>query len=210
MITENRLRFNQGVLEGLLRISQQYLEEGKINDAMRTVNGYIEARSDNAEAIALRAKCLQYLGRYEEAAESYAEAIRIAPQAESFLERARCFRSMQSLDEALACLDIARLSLGDLRIFEMEAMDCEREMKDYDAALERNLRLLKNPGPNEELLEIRGELYAELGMDDEALAAWQQALKSLESAAAEGVEVSEELLERLQENIGNLSNSDEV
>lgn len=208
MITENRLRFNQGVLENLLRISQQYLQEEKPGEALRTLSNYIQARPDNAEALALRAKSLQILGRFGEAAEAYAEAIRIAPQAESYMERARCFRALQSPAEALACLDIARLSLGDLAIFELEAMDCEREMQHYDAALERNLRLLRSPGPNEELLEVRGELYAEAGMNDEALAAWQQALKSLESAAEDGVECPAGLHDRLLEKIRNLGISE--
>jgi tetratricopeptide (TPR) repeat protein len=204
MTIDHRLRFNQGVLENLLQISQQYFDEGKPEEALRPLDTYVQFRPDNAEALALRAKSLESLGRHREAAEAYAEAIRFDPSVEAYLQRARSLRAAQAPAEALACLDVARVQWGELPALEAEAMDCERELKHFDAALEHNLRLLKSPGPNEELLEIRGDLYAEAGMNDEALAAWQQALKTLEAAAGEAAASPHGLISRLKEKIDAL------
>lgn len=201
-ITENPLRLNQGVLENLLRISQQYLEDSQPEWALNTLDKFLDAKPENPEALGLRAQSLLDMGRYGEAAEAFAEAIRFAPSPESYVKRARCFRLLAQPAEAMACLDIARLSLGELHVFDLEAMECERDMKKFDAALDRNLRLLKNPGSNAELLEVRGELYSEAGMREEALAAWQQALKSLESLSPS--EYLQECRERLNEKIRRL------
>jgi tetratricopeptide (TPR) repeat protein len=203
------LRFNHGVLENLFELSKQYFDNGAIEDASRTLEAYSEAKPDDAEALALRGRILAQQGRQAEAAEAFAEAIRIAPKEDYYLERARALRTNGQAAEALACLDIARLQLGELAAFELEALDCERDLKNYAAALDRNLRLLKSPGPNEELLEMRGDLYAEAGMDDEAMAAWKQALKSLMESDGLVQQGYKGMRERIKEKIGILGGATE-
>src|SRR5260370_42152978 len=102
MTSEPRLRFNQGVMENLLRISEQYLEDGQDADALRTLGTYIEARPNDAQALGLRGRGLFQLGRYAKAAEAFAEAIKCSSRAEHYLARARCFRALGSPAEALA------------------------------------------------------------------------------------------------------------
>jgi tetratricopeptide (TPR) repeat protein len=198
------LRFNHGVLENLFELSKQYFDNGAMDDAARTLEAYSEAMPGDAEAIALKGRILAQQGRQVEAAAAFAEAIRIAPRAGYYLDRARALRGSGQAAEALACMDIARLQLGELASFEMEALECERDLKNYGAALDRNLRLLRSPGPNEELLEMRGDLYAEAGMDDEALAAWKQALKALVDSDGVVLEGGRGMRDRLQEKIGIL------
>lgn len=201
MTIDNRLRFNQGVMENLLGISQQHLDEGRPEEALRVLETLIEGRPEHDVALALRGAALTGLQRHAEAAQAYAEALKVSPRAEYYVERSKALRAAGSPAEALACLDIARLQLGELAVFEVEAVECERELKNYMAALERNLRLLRSPGPNEELLETRGDLYAEAGMDDEALAAWQQALKSLSTAEGDGAGFPAGMISRLKDKI---------
>jgi hypothetical protein len=56
-----RLRLNQGVMETLKEIGQQYLEEGKPAEALRLMKTYLEAKPDDGEARALEAKSLASL-----------------------------------------------------------------------------------------------------------------------------------------------------
>ena len=54
---DNRLRFNQGVMENLLGISQQYLEDGMAEDALRALETILMAKPDHGEAQKMRDLC---------------------------------------------------------------------------------------------------------------------------------------------------------
>jgi hypothetical protein len=53
------LRFNHGVMENLIELSKQYIENGSLDDASRTLEAYLEAKPGDAEALALRSMVLQ-------------------------------------------------------------------------------------------------------------------------------------------------------
>ena len=174
------LRHNRAVREAYVDLGLMFLERGQPELALGSLERVLEASPEDHDALAAKARALASLERYQEASDLFAELLKREARSETFIERARCLAALGRVPEALACIDVARVSVGDSLDLELEAIHYERRLEHYKSALERNLRLIGLHSGNLELLEARGDLYAESGDFDEAYRAYEHALLELD------------------------------
>jgi tetratricopeptide (TPR) repeat protein len=174
------LRGNHAVLEAYLNLGRQLMDEHQPEAALSPLEKVLQARPDNSQALAIKAEALADLGQQEQAAGLFADLLKLEARPEYFIGRARCLAALEKTAEALTCIDLGRVSLGEMVELEMEAIRYERALKRYEQALERNLRLIKAAGEDVALLELRGDIYLDSGNRAEALKAYQHALHELQ------------------------------
>lgn len=161
--TVDALRKNRTVLEAYIDLGRMFLERGQPEYALDPLERVLEASPLDHEALAAKAMTLSKLQRHAEAASLFAEVLKHDAKAEYFIERGRCLAAMGLLPEALACIDVGRVTLGD----------------NLELELERNLFLLQFHGDSVMLFESRGDIYAESRNPDEAYLAYEHALHEL-------------------------------
>lgn len=111
--TIDALRKNRTVLEAYIDLGVMFLERGQPEYALDPLERVLEASPFDHEALVAKARTLAKLQRYDEAASLFAEILKHDAKTEYFIERGRCLAAMGLLSEALTCMDVARVVVGD-------------------------------------------------------------------------------------------------
>ncbi|HEY8155838.1 MAG TPA: tetratricopeptide repeat protein [Myxococcota bacterium] len=184
---------------------------GRPADAERHLRRARELAPDNAATLAAHAEALAGLGRWREAADAYARAIRLAPQAgpDLHLARARALAAGgdATLGEALRALDEAEAELGPIPALVQEGALLELRAGRSDAALARLGRLPPPTRRRERWLVQRAEILERAGRPEQAIAEYAAALASIEALAParRSTPAAVTLAARAREGIGRLS-----
>jgi tetratricopeptide (TPR) repeat protein len=184
---------------------------GRPADAERHLRRARELAPGNAATLAAHAEALAGLGRWREAADAYARAIRLAPQAgpDLHLARARALAAGgdATLGEALRALDEAEAELGPIPALVQEGALLELRAGRSDAALARLGRLPPPTRRRERWLVQRAEILERAGRPEQAIAEYAAALASIEALAParRSTPAAVTLAARAREGIGRLS-----
>jgi tetratricopeptide (TPR) repeat protein len=142
----------------------------------------VAAAPGHAEAHLLRARAYAALGDRQSALSDYDEALRLAPQPDWAIERARFLgrASPASVDRALSGLEQVNARLGSIPTLHLEAIAIARASGRLDAALAYTDQLLATSGRVPQWLAMRGDLLRELHRDADARAAFSAARAAID------------------------------
>ena len=127
----------------------------------------------NVEALLLRARAYAQLGTRAHAVADLTRAIDIEPLPDLVIERARLLETVPvDLAEALAGVEDGIRRIGPVVTLDLEALDLERRLGRYDAAIRRVDGLTARASRKEQWLARRGALLDEAGRTSDALAAY--------------------------------------
>lgn len=159
------------------------LEAGKPQLALPELDRYLALYPDHATARLTRARALVALGRHPQAAADYALALERMPQPnpDHYLELVKAQRdSGMSPAVQLASIEKGINRLGFVPSLEDVALDIEMRAKRWDAALFRIDRQISVAARKERLLYRRGQVLAQAGRRDEAIAAFRASMHEIE------------------------------
>lgn len=146
---------------------------------------YRRAHPGDGEALVLRGRALVALGRSAEAADELAQAIeRLAnPSIDLRVALARALASdgADGLERALASLDAAVERVGPIVSLRLEAVALARGAGRCDLALARVDALIGETARPARLLVLRGEILAEAGRGEDAIASFREAVREIDS-----------------------------
>lgn len=153
--------------------------------ARASLDRFLASQSGHVEALTFRGRALLRLGQPFSAAADFSRAIAAStePGPELFIERAQILASAgaDQLKTAVAGLDEGIQKLGPLVTLQLKAMDLELKEKNYDAAIAR-IDLIAAKSPRKETWQARrGEILLQANRPEEAKAAFQAALKSMDT-----------------------------
>ena len=166
------------------------IESDKPAEAIASLDRYLERRSGDVEAHALRGRALARLGHSLEAAESYTLALANVgegkPKPEFFLERARALAAAgnEHIPRAVAGLDEGLVVLAQPVTLQLYAIELELKGKHYDSALARLDQIAGRSIRKETWLVRRGQILEIAGRPEEARAAYSQTLEEIEALPA--------------------------
>ena len=188
-------------LPGLAMTSSRVAgDAGHLPLALQLVERQLDETPDSPGALRQRAKILQGLQRWEEAAAAWHRAIAHdpAPHPEDFVARAEATLAIpvaevgepvasgrrQARENARAALALHGLDegirqLGDVVTLQLKAAELEQRLGRHASALDRIDRLAAKAARKDPWLERRGDVLAAAGRADEARAAWRSALDAL-------------------------------
>lgn len=156
---------------------------GRAAEALYALEEVLMLQPAEPSAWTLRGRALEQLGRSEEAVQAYAAAIDAHPRPgpQLFLDRAnaeaavpralraKVLRAKASrAEDVLRGLDEGIAALGPLVTLELPAIDLERELGRFDAALVRLETLSRQSRRRDAWQVLRGEILMQAGRDDEA------------------------------------------
>ena len=165
-----------------------YFESGKFQRARLALDRFLSRQPDHYEGLITRARVLAKLGARFEAAKDFTGAIAKSsmPEPELYLERAEAIAADgKFIDEALTGLDEGIRRLGPLVTLQMAAIGLELRRQNYDAALARLDLVTDQSERKETWLVRRGEILKLAGREEEAHAAFNDALAAIESLPPE-------------------------
>jgi len=166
------------------------VEQGDFAEALVSVDTFIDRDPDHPRAWRVRAGALSALHRVADAISSLNCAIALAdpPAPEDYLRRAELLASLgpSSLDIAIAGLDDGLEKLGPAVTLQLFAVELERRRGTYDAALTRLDEMQRQYDRVESVLALRGDILAQAGRDQEADAAYTDALQAIEEWLSHG------------------------
>jgi predicted Zn-dependent protease len=161
------------------------LQSGRAVEAKPYLDRHLERRPDDGDGYLIRARALVETGSPLDASRDYTAAIERLPrvQPEHYVERARALvqAGPSYLPTAVRGLDEGIRRLGSNVALESVAADIEADLKRYDAALARVDRIAAQASRKEMWLARRGSILERAGRTAEARAAYETALKSIES-----------------------------
>lgn len=185
-----------------------YLATGKLDAARAQLDIVLKARPTHVDALATRAQVLQAQGEPLAAAADYAQAIANAtsPEPDYYLGRAKALADADpvQIDGALATLDAGISRLGKLPTLSLAAIELEIDRGHFDAGLARLDAFRDGQSRQEGWLQRRGDLLAQAGRNDDAKAAWRDALLALNGlpprlrGTGAMIELRARLMQRLQ------------
>jgi tetratricopeptide (TPR) repeat protein len=163
------------------------LESGNPAEAQIYLDRYLKQRPTDPEALAARARVLNALGKYVEAAKDFTGAIDNArndsPRPEYFLERARALEAAgpSHIAEALTGLDDGVERLGEVITLQLYAVELELARANYEGALERLDLIAARSVRQEPWLVRKATILEAAGREEDARAAYEQTLASINS-----------------------------
>jgi predicted Zn-dependent protease len=164
---------------------RMFLEANWPYSAKVCLDRFLLKHTNHVEGFIARARTLVKLEKPLEAARDFTAAIRYAPSGrpELYIERAQALASGgdKHYAEALRGLDEGIERLGPLVTIQLHAVDLELKRKEFDAALARLETIAAQSPRKETWLARRGEILLQAGRQKEARAAYEQALKALDS-----------------------------
>jgi predicted Zn-dependent protease len=164
---------------------RMFLEANWPRSAKICLDRFLLKHTNHVEGFIARARTLVKLEKPLEAARDFTTAIRYAPagRPELYIERAQALASAgdKHYAEALRGLDEGIERLGPLVTIQLHAIDLELKRKQFDAALARLEKIAAQSPRKETWLARRGEILLQAGRPEEARAAYEQALKALDS-----------------------------
>lgn len=159
------------------------IEAGWSDEGLKQADSYIAANPKDADAYTLRARLYARQGRIPEANQDYAKALENSPEPslDLYFERARVLTTPDGayLKEALATLNDGVKRLGPVITLEQAALELERRLGNYDAALSRLDGMIKRMPMKDTYLAQKGDVLAQAGRYEEARGAYQQALDEI-------------------------------
>lgn len=189
---------------------RMFLEANWPLSAKAALDRFLAKHGNHVEALVSRARTLAKLGNRLAASQDYARAIQLGPgsQPELYLERAQTLAAEGGpyIKEALQGIDDGIKKLGPLVTLQLCAIDIEVAQKNYEAALSRVEAVAAANPRKETWMARKGEILRQAGRNDEARAAFQAALKAMETLppARRNVPAMSELQKRIQEQLANL------
>ena len=182
---DHALALNPGLTVIDFTRGRMFLEANWPHSAKICLDRFLRKHTNHVEGFTARARALVKLERPLDAARDFTTAIRFAPtgRPELYIERSQALASAgdKHYEEALRGLDEGVARLGPLVTIQLHAIDLELKRKQFDAALGR-LDKIETQSPRKETwLARRGEILQQAGRRDEARAAYEQALKALDS-----------------------------
>ena len=182
-----RARALEPDLAGLdLALAQLWLDAGRPERAVTTLDTLLARRPVAADAFVLRARARVALGQSEAAVADLGEALRRsdAPTPELYLERAALQRSAGAahLGDAVAGLDEGIARLGPAHALVAAAIEIEVEREHWAGALARSEALSEALGRRPEWQARRADWLRAAGREDEAREVYRAALAELRAA----------------------------
>ena len=164
------------------------LEAGEPDRAVEHLEAYLVRRPGDAEGLELRGRAREMLGHLGPAAADYDSAIARRAQdgnpgsPDLYLSRSRALArsAPERIDEAIRGLDEGIALLGGPVSLQLEALGLEERSGRTDPALRRLDRIASLAGRREVWLARRGDILAKAGREEEAVAAYREALAELE------------------------------
>jgi len=164
---------------------RMFLEANWPHSAKICLDRFLLKHTNHVEGFIARARTLVKLEKPLDAARDFTTAIRHAPSGrpELYIERAQALASAgdKHYAEALRGLDEGIERLGPLVTIQLHAIDLELKRKQFDAALARLEKIAAQSPRKETWLARRGEILLQAGRREEARAAYEQALKALDT-----------------------------
>ena len=157
------------------------LSAGKTDDAKAALDRFITAHPGNAQALYLRARAFERLGKNDECLNDYRAALAAdkRPEPDVFQEVAVALAFRGHEEEALRVLDAGMAKLGVIPTLGLKAMEMEVSLKRYDAALLRLDAMQKAAPRPEPWMAKRAALLEQAGRIDESRAAWKSLVTHL-------------------------------
>lgn len=151
--------------------------------ARLALDAFLRSHTNHVEALALRARCFVKIGQRLDGVKDYTRAIQFAadPQPELYLERAQALNDEGPayFAEAVRGLEDGMKKMGPLVTLQLYAIDLEVKQKNYDAALTRLDKAAAASPRKETWLARKGEILQTAGRTDQAIDAFQAALKAI-------------------------------
>ena len=186
-----------------------FLARNEFKDAEKSVERFLESHPKHSGALEVRAHALFGQKRFTDAAESWRLVMQTAPSpdVEHYFRCAQALSAAGSkhTDDALKTLDEGLGKLGNVPTLGLYAVQLEVARKHYDAALERLDRLMPKSGRKETWREMRGDILASAGRNQEAQEEYAKALEELRALPGRlrltkaGTDLEERLRRKVQQ-----------
>jgi len=164
---------------------RMFLEANWPHSAKVCLDRFLLKHTNHVEGFIARARTLVKLEKPLDAAHDFTIAIRYAAagRPELYIERSQALASAgeKHSAEALRGLDEGIERLGPLVTIQLQAIDLELKRRQFDAALARLEKIAAQSPRKETWLARRGEILLQAGRREEARAAYEQALKALDT-----------------------------
>lgn len=169
-----------------LCLGRLHLDAGRPKRAIASLDRLLGKQPEHPEALTIRARALERLGRNLDAARDFTRAI-VAhrppdhPDPDLYLERARTLAgtSEPRLEDALRGLDEGLRTLGPVVGLGFYAIDLEVRLGRFDSALERLDRLAAQSPRKESYLVRRASILEAAARPDEARRSYEEALSAI-------------------------------
>ncbi len=170
-----------GTLPGLpLAWARLQFDERRFADAVTSATQALTSQPGNVAALRLRADAHTQLHQRARAVADLTRIIELAPTPDTVIERARLLAAdPTTLDEALTGIVDGLRRIGPVVTLQLEAIDLERRLRRYDAALRRLDSITAQATRKEQWLARRGALLEEAHRTDEAMSAYRLALDAI-------------------------------
>jgi tetratricopeptide (TPR) repeat protein len=157
------------------------LEARRPSEALPDLDHFLTAHADHSEALVVRARARASTGDAPGARDDYDRALRLAPNPDWFIERARLVRESAGPNAAIEGLDEGLARLGPIVTLTLEAIECELALGRHDAALAHLDRLISVSGPHPQWTVQRGDILAAAGRPGDARQAFSAALSAIDA-----------------------------
>ena len=186
-----------------------FLETSRPGDAVAAADRYLTHEPEQIDALLIRARARVGLRRFAAAAADFTRILQQRPLPDFYLERARAERVIgpAGLDRARRGLDEGLARIGSIVTLELEALDLERALGEFDRALARIDRLAAAAPRKEQWLARRGAVLEQAGRRDEARATYAAALAAVEQlpARTQRTRATQQLLIALRADLDRLN-----
>lgn len=161
------------------------LDERHPSDAVTSATRALAAQPSSTAALRLRAEAHVQMHQRDRAVADLTRLIALAPEPDTVLERARLLEEEPAaLEQALAGIEDGLQRIGPVVTLQLEAIDLERRLDRFDAALRRIDAITAHAPRKEAWLARRGELLEDARRTADALAAYQAALDAVDALPA--------------------------
>lgn len=160
-----------------------FSDAGQPTNALDAVQIFLAVQPEHLEALVIRARCQFKLNRVQAAVSDYTLALakNTTPEPDLFLECARAQAAIGQMANALNGLDNGMARVGEVPALQLAAIEYERCLAHFDAALARVDKLIARHPVKEPWLVLRAEILAQAGRLVEARAAFQQVFAGIEA-----------------------------
>ena len=160
-----------------------WLESDQPKAALAPLTRYLSGITNDAEAFSIRARAHAKLGAHGEAARDFSRAVAIQPSGspELYIEGAQSLAAAGASAEAIQLLDAGIRRMGPLVTLQLTAIELERELRRYDAAVARVDAVMARLQRKESWLVRRARILTEAGRTKDAQESYRAALKAIEN-----------------------------
>jgi tetratricopeptide (TPR) repeat protein len=195
---------------GLYR-ARTLLAARRPGEALVVLERLLSLRAEDPAGLALQGRALSELGRMGEAIRAFDAAIAAHPRPDPqlFLDRAAVQSAQAEVEPeaVLRGLDEGITELGPLVTLQLPAIDLERQLGRFDAALARVDTLARQSRRQDPWHTLRGEILLQAGRDEEARQALRTARGALDALSPKrrATRASAALAERIDVALHRLS-----